>query len=201
MKREFSDKAKEDLKLVELARDKGDQEAYSRLMAKYKVSVLFMVKKIVNNRDEAEDLVIEVFAKAFINIAKYRPDFAFSTWLFRIATNHSIDYVRKKRIKTQSLDASIGNNQEDDNLRIQVTDGALNPYELTIKKQKIELVRMIVTNLPEKYQKLVILRYFREYSYDEIAEELDMPIGTVKAQLFRSRDLLQKMVEGWKGKM
>ena len=163
-------------------------------MERYRKSVYFLVFKMLNKPEESEDLTIEIFAKAFININKYSPDFAFSTWLFRIATNHCIDYIRKKKLNTTSIDEKLKGNDGEE-FGYQLVDTNLNPHEKAVNKQKIELVRMVVQNLPEKYRKLVMLRYFRELAYDEIAVELNIPIGTVKAQLFRAREILFKLMK------
>ncbi|HMY14670.1 MAG TPA: sigma-70 family RNA polymerase sigma factor, partial [Bacteroidia bacterium] len=92
----LSDKAVVDYQLVRDAVDNGNQKAYAELMSRYKDSIYFMLLKMVNNRDDADDLTIEAFGKAFKNIHQYTPDYAFSTWLFKIATNNCIDYIRKK---------------------------------------------------------------------------------------------------------
>ena len=102
----LSDKAQIDLKLVELARE-GDQKAYADLMGRYRDAIYFMLLKMVNNTSDAEDLTIEAFGKAFKNLHQYTPNYAFSTWLFKIATNNCIDFIRKKRGNTVSLDQSI----------------------------------------------------------------------------------------------
>ena len=196
----LSEKGKQDFALVKKARENDDERAYAELMDRYRKSVFFMVFKMLNKSEESEDLTIEIFAKAFINIDKYKPDFAFSTWLFRIATNHCIDFIRKKKLQTTSIDETLKTSGGDE-IGFQIKDGNLNPHELAVKKQKIELVRMVVQNLPEKYRKLVMLRYFRELAVDEIAKELDIPIGTVKAQLFRARDILFKLMKDKKDKI
>lgn len=195
--KQFSDKALEDFKLIDQAVEGRDQQAYADLMKRYKNPVYHMILKMVRNVDDAEDLTIEAFAKAFKNLHKFKKDFTFSTWLFRIATNNTIDFIRKKRLDTMSLNTSF----KDDNgdaVTIDVQDRNLNPQEEAIKSQKIELVRMFVTKLPAKYQRLVKLRYFDELSYDEIAKELEAPLGTVKAQLHRARELMYDLVKGKK---
>lgn len=196
----LSEKGKEDFALVIRARDKNDEKAYAELMDRYRKSVFFMVYKMLNKSDESEDLTIEIFAKAFINIEKYKPDFAFSTWLFRIASNHCIDYIRKKKLHTTSIDETFKTDGGDE-VGFQVKDLNMNPHESAVNKQKIELVRLVVQNLPDKYRKLVMLRYFRELAYDEIATELDIPIGTVKAQLFRAREILFKVMKDKRDKI
>ncbi|MCO6358411.1 RNA polymerase sigma-70 factor (ECF subfamily) [Roseivirga pacifica] len=195
--KQFSQKALEDFRLIDLAVSGQDEQAYADLMKRYKKPVYHMILKMVRNVDDAEDLTIEAFAKAFKNLHKFKKDFTFSTWLFRIATNNTIDFIRKKRLDTMSLHTSY----KDDNgdaVTIDVPDKNLNPQEEAIKDQKIELVRMFVDKLPAKYQRLVKLRYFDELSYDEIAKELDAPLGTVKAQLHRARELMYDLVKNKK---
>ena len=195
--KQFSEKALEDFRLINLAVSGQDQQAFADFMKRYKKPVYHMILKMMRNVDDAEDLTIEAFAKAFTNLHKFKKDFTFSTWLFRIATNNTIDFIRKKRLDTMSLDTSY----KDDNgdaVSIDVQDRNLNPQEKAIKSQKIELVRIFVNKLPAKYQRLVKLRYFDELSYDEIAKELDAPLGTVKAQLHRARELLYDLVKAKK---
>ncbi|MBO3700479.1 RNA polymerase sigma factor [Roseivirga sp. E12] len=195
--KQFSDKALQDFRLIDSAVSGQDQQAYADLMQRYKKPVYHMILKMVRNVDDAEDLTIEAFAKAFKNLHKFKKDFTFSTWLFRIATNNTIDFIRKKRLDTMSLDTSF-KDDNGDSVTIDVADRNLNPQEEAIKSQKIELVRMFVTKLPAKYQRLVKLRYFDELSYDEIAKELEAPLGTVKAQLHRARELMYDLVKSKK---
>jgi RNA polymerase sigma factor (sigma-70 family) len=184
----LSDKARHDLVLVERAVE-GDQKAYAELMGRYRDAIFFMLLKMVNNKSDAEDLTIEAFGKAFKNIAQYSPNFAFSTWLFKIASNNCIDYLRKKRNNFVSIDG--GNSEDKENEpTVHLKDDMPDPEEHLIKDQKANLMRTVVTKLKPRYRTLIELRYFKEYSYEEIAEELDLPIGTVKAQLFRARELL-----------
>lgn len=198
LKKQFSDKALKDFRLIDQAVIDGDEQAFGELLKRYKKPVYHMILKMVRNVDDAEDLTIEAFAKAFKNLHRFKKDYTFSTWLFRIATNNAIDFIRKKRLETYSLNTSF----KDDNgepVTIDVEDHNLDPQEVAIKTQKIELVRMFVTKLPPKYQRLVKLRYFQELSYDEIAKELDAPLGTVKAQLHRARELMYDLVKGKEG--
>ncbi|MFT7231543.1 MAG: RNA polymerase sigma factor (sigma-70 family) [Cyclobacteriaceae bacterium] len=194
LNRQFSEKALKDFKLIDSATLNGDQSAYAELMSRYKKPVYHMVLKMVRNVDDAEDLTIEAFAKAFKNLARFKKDYTFSTWLFRIATNNAIDFIRKKKLETYSLNTSFSDDNGD-SVTIDVEDHNLTPDEATINTQKIELVRMFVTKLPAKYQRLVKLRYFDELSYEEIAKELEAPLGTVKAQLHRARELMYELVK------
>lgn len=197
LKKQFSDKAKQDFRLIKLAKENGDEKAFAELMSRYRKPVYHMILKMVKNQDDAADLTIEAFAKAFRNLKKFNPEYTFSTWLFRIATNNCIDFIRKKKLETLSINSTY-TDDNGENVSIDIKDKALNPQEEAIKQQKVEIMRMIVTKLPQKYQVLVRLRYFKELSYDEIAKELNAPLGTVKAQLHRARELLHDLVKNKK---
>jgi len=189
----LSAKAQYDVALVRRAVDQRDQAAYAELLDRYKESVFYLLMKMVNNRDDAEDLTIEAFGKAFKNIEQYTPNFAFSTWLFRIATNNCIDFIRKKRMVTVSLDKTF-EGDDGGEMTMDVRSNTLDPEESLIRKQKNVLMQSLVTKLKPRYRTLVEMRYFQELSYEEIAEKLDLPIGTVKAQLFRSREFLYNIL-------
>lgn len=189
----LSEKAQVDYKLVQLA-VKGDQKSYAELMARYKDSIYFMLLKMVNNRDDADDLTIEAFGKAFKNLHQYTPDFAFSTWLFKIATNNCIDFIRRKRKLTFSIDKNMENDSGQE-MQFEIKSPMLDPEEKMIKKQKAILMRDVVEKLKPRYKRLVELRYFQEKSYEEIADELKLPLGTVKAQLFRAREFLYQILK------
>jgi RNA polymerase sigma-70 factor (ECF subfamily) len=192
MNSNLSEKAQLDVRLIERAK-KNDQAAYAQLMDRYQEAIYYMLLKMVNNASDAEDLTIEAFSKAFKNLEQYSPNFAFSTWLFKIASNNCIDFIRKKRIDHISLDREIGDKSRPSNI---IMDEVPDPEEDLIKKQKATLMRSVVTTLKPRYRDLVELRYFKEYSYDEIADELNLPLGTVKAQLFRARELLYNILKG-----
>lgn len=197
LNREFSDKAKKDFLLIDRAKATGDEKAFAELMSRYKKPVYHMILKMIRNVDDAEDLTIEAFAKAFKNLAKFNPEYTFSTWLFRIATNNCIDFMRKKKLNTTSISGTY-KDDAGENVDMEFKDNNLNPMEEAIKAQKVALVQSIVTKLPPKYQTLVKLRYFQELSYEEIAVELKAPLGTVKAQLHRARELLYDLVKNRK---
>ena len=190
----LSEKAKYDYSLVLKAIQNKNQQAYTELMDRYKDSIYFMLLKMVNNKDDAEDLTIEAFGKAFNRLTQYTPNYAFSTWLFKIATNNCIDFIRKKKKNVLSIDNRF-ENEEGDSLMIELKSTGRNPEQEAMRDQKIKLMREVVTKLKPRYQKLVELRYFKELSYDEISTELDLPLGTVKAQLFRAREFLYNIMK------
>jgi RNA polymerase sigma factor (sigma-70 family) len=189
----LSDKAKQDLTLVEDALN-GNQLAYATLMERYRDSIYFMMVKMVKNPDDADDLTIEAFGKAFSRLDQYSPSFAFSTWLFKIASNNCIDFIRKKRIQLTSMDAGITMN-DGEKMRIDARSVSPNPEETIIQGQRVVHMRLLVSKLKPKYRELVEKRYFEELSYEEISDQMNLPLGTVKAQLFRARDFLATMME------
>lgn len=197
---ELSEKAMLDYRLVRAAIDNGDQKAYAQLMDRYRDSIYFMLLKMVNNRDDADDLTIEAFGKAFNKLHQYTPNYAFSTWLFKIASNNCIDFIRKKKKNLLSLDKPI-EGHDGGEMTMDVPSGALDPEETYIKQQKKLLMQGVVEKLKPRYRTLVELRYFKEYSYEEIAQELDLPLGTVKAQLFRAREFLYNILKNSKEKI
>lgn len=190
IKHKLTGNALRDYTLVKAALD-GDDSAFTRLLAQYKDAIYFMMLKMVNNRTDAEDLTLEAFGKAFKSLHRYSPKYAFSTWLFTIASNNCIDFLRKTKQPTVPLE----NEQNENNHAYKLKTRDPNPEERMIKKQKAVFLRDVVGKLTPRYQALVEYRYFREYTYEELARELDIPMGTVKAQLFRARQLLFKLIE------
>lgn len=188
----LSDKGKRDLALVEKALN-GDQMAYGKLMEMYRESIYYMMLKMVRTEDDAEDLTIEAFGKAFNRLHQYSPSYAFSTWLFKIASNNAIDFIRKKRIKVTSMDTAYIND-DGETVGIDIRSVENDPEQETIQAEKIVLMREIVKKLKPRYRDLIEKRYFLELSYEEIAVEMDLPLGTVKAQLFRARAFLADMI-------
>jgi RNA polymerase sigma factor (sigma-70 family) len=183
---ELSEKARKDLLLVERARE-GDGKAFAALLNRYRDSIYYLHLKMVNNPADAEDLTIEAFGKAFKSIGTYTPDYAFSTWLFKIATNNCIDFIRKKQMSPSLLDQMI--NEEED-MTASLQSDSPDPEEILINEQKIKRLREVVEQLKPLYRDLIELRYYREFSYEEIAAELSIPVGTVKARLNRAKHLL-----------
>ncbi|PIX32848.1 MAG: RNA polymerase subunit sigma-24 [Bacteroidetes bacterium CG_4_10_14_3_um_filter_31_20] len=188
----FSEKALQDYQLVQNA-IKGDQKSYAELLGRYRDAIYFMLLKMVCNKIDAEDLTIEAFGKAFKYLGQYSPSFAFSTWLFKIASNNCIDFLRKKKSNIISIDTP--NDLIDQDQTIPLPANVLDPEEELIKSQKINIMRNIVCKLKPRYRRLIELRYFYEYSYEEISRELELPAGTIKAQLYRARELLYNIIK------
>lgn len=189
----LSQKAKDDYELVKEAVD-GCQRAYASLMKRYRHSIYRAMLKMVKHPEDANDLTLEAFGKAFHHLHNYTPNYAFSTWLFKIAINNGIDHIRKKRLKMLSIDDPVephGASDYAENLR----GYALDPEQLFIREQRVDLMRQVVKKLSLKYRLMIELRFFEEMSYHEIATELDIPLGTVKAQLFRAKEMLYELLQ------
>ncbi|MDZ7719456.1 MAG: sigma-70 family RNA polymerase sigma factor [Balneolaceae bacterium] len=178
----------EDDKFVKRAIE-GDQDAYKELMDKYQKPLYFHVLKMVRNHEQVEDLVQEAFMKAFKNLNSYNTDYAFSTWLYRITTNHTIDYLRKKKLKTTSINDPVKTREGE--MEIQISDDAETDRSI-IRKERKEIIHNAINNLPEKYRRVIEMRHLQELSYQEIADQLDLPLGTVKAHIFRAREMLYR---------
>ena len=193
----LTEKGKRDLKLINRALENGDPTAYNELMKLYRDPIYFMLYEKVGDQELAKDLTIESLGKAFKKLHLYTPSYAFSTWLYTVARNHCIDYLRKHKLPTISIDKMmLDEDGKRNTFDLKSTD--LNPEQKMEKKQRIAILRQIVDQLKPKYRDLVKLRYFKEMTYDEIATTLDVPIGTVKAQLHRSREQLFKIMSGIK---
>ena len=192
-------KGQRDYKLIRLALDEGDQNAYAQLVDFYRDSLYYTMLKMSNNPYDAEDLTIEAFGKAFKSLSQYAPNFAFSTWLFKIANNNCIDYLRKKKNLSSAIQSKDDNMQQE--LTTNVESKFLDPEEHIINKEKIVLMREVVEKLKPHYRKLIIMRYFDEFSYDEIVQELGLPLGTVKVQLFRAREFLYNILKNSREKI
>lgn len=170
----------------------GDQKAYSELMSLYWNSIEKTLSLKLVSREDVEDLTIATFSKAFDKLDSYDDSFAFSTWIQTIASNTLIDFFRKKDQKTISIDQQ----QEDDEINnIDVIDNSLDPENHLIRVQKNKHITGVVHRLKPHYRELIILRYLDEMSYVEISKKLNMPLGSVKAKLFRARDLLMHILK------
>ncbi len=176
----------------------GDHNAMTTLMKRYNKALYYVILKIVRNVDDAEDITVETFVKVFQNLDKFRFEHPFSSWLFRIGTNHCIDFIRrKKRVEIISIEQfmkKIDENNSDKEEVYDVVDEAQNIEENSIRSQQIEVLRLLMNKLPTNYRKVLTLRYFEDMNYQQIAHELHIPIGTVKAQLFRAKQLLNELI-------
>lgn len=169
---------------------KGDDRAYKKLMRKYHPAIFNFLFRMVRDREQVEDLTQEAFIKAFNSLKNFNEEFAFSTWLYKIATNNCIDYIRKRKLQAYSIDKPI--ELKDSDYTFELPDDSYEADKELISDQRTRLLNEAITHLPEKYKKVIHLRHVDEKSYEEIALLLKLPIGTVKAHIFRAREILYK---------
>ena len=179
-----------DIALVKQALQ-GDQKAYTELMFLYWDSIEKSLSLKLQSKEDVEDLAIATFSKAFDKLESYNGSFAFSTWIQTIANNTLIDFFRKKNQKTISIDQE----KDNDSTVIEIIDHGLDPELNLIQKQKNKQITLLVQQLKPHYRELIIMRYLDELTYSEISEKLNMPLGSVKAKLFRARDLLVQILK------
>jgi len=172
---------------------KGDQNAYKALLNRYERGIYNMIYQMVKNREETEDLVQETFIKAFNALESYNNQFAFSTWLYKIAFNNCIDSIRKKKLKTYPLDKPIATKEGE--VQQEIRDDSTSPEKEMLFSEKRKQINDAIRCLPQKYQKVIILRHQEERSYEEISEIMKIPLGTVKARIFRAREMLKRCLQ------
>jgi len=186
------DSKAEDIILIDEA-IAGKQEAYQRLMTKYRQLIYNLIFRMIRNKEDVEDLTQEAFIKAFNSLDKFDKQFSFSTWLFKIATNNCIDYLRKKKLNTFSIDKELGS--EDDDYQFEIPDSERTPDKNLMESERKKILEEAIENLPSKYKSVILLRHRDEKDYEEIAKKLKLPLGTVKAHIFRGRELLNKYLK------
>jgi RNA polymerase sigma-70 factor (ECF subfamily) len=184
-----SDSSEQDRALVKEALE-GNEAAYKALVQKYAKALTVHVQRLVRKPEEVDDLVQESFIKAFSALESYSVEYAFSTWLYKIATNHAIDYLRKRKLKTYSIDKP--RETKEGSVEFELPDATYRPDRHIVADQRRQLIQEAIDALPEKYHRVIVMRHQQEKSYEEIAKELDLPLGTVKAHIFRARELLNK---------
>lgn len=187
-----TDKAKRDALLVNSALG-GSQQAYTDLMTFYRDPIYFTMLKMTKSPYDAEDLTIEAFGKAFKNLGKYTTDYAFSTWIFRIAINNCIDYMRRKNTSPQCVDEDFV--VFENACESSEAGPSLTQEETYMRKERAKMMRWAVDQLRPKYRTLIELRYFQELSYEEIAQTLNISMSNVKIQLFRAKYMLSAIME------
>ena len=173
---------------------KGDRKAFEMIVRKYEQPLTSYLVRMTGEREAALDFAQEVFLKAYCSLASYKPAFKFSTWLFKIASNHMIDHWRKKKLPTVSIDQPL--NDGEDAVMPQVAGpgpSVSRKFELAEIRQKIERA---LESVPGALRELFVLRHVSEFSYEEIADIKGLPVGTVKNRVFQAKEILRKRMEG-----
>ncbi|MBO7197807.1 MAG: RNA polymerase sigma factor [Tidjanibacter sp.] len=175
-----------DAQLVVLVLD-GDSEAFATLFKRYREEILALcLQRTSGNKEDANDLVQETFVKVFLNLAKYDPKFTFGQWIYTIARNTFIDYFRRKR-DDLSIDQIGGGPTV-------VPTYDVSPDEHIISEQHNSQMERCLSALPEKYRQMVEMRFLRQMSYEEIAAQVGLPMGTVKTQIHRARERFCRLI-------
>lgn len=193
-----SESSEQDRALVEQA-IAGKEAAYEALMQKYRKALYHHIARMVRDRQEVDDLVQESFIKAFGALESYSSQYAFSTWLYKIATNHTIDYLRKKKLPTFSIDQPVRTKEGE--MSYELPDATYRPDRHLVEDERKSLIQEAIDALPPKYYRVIVMRHQQEKTYEEIARELDLPLGTVKAHIFRARELLNKYLRDKRGSL
>jgi RNA polymerase sigma-70 factor (ECF subfamily) len=183
----------EDIQLVARARS-GDERAFRALLRKYERGVFSICLRMVRNREEAADLSQESFIKVFASLDRYNPAYAFSSWLFKITSNLCIDHLRKRRIDTRGMDDPIDG--EGGEIQRQYVAPDPNPEEVFSRRERTGQLEAAIAALPEHYRIMLVLRHQEDLSYEEIADTLSIPLGTVKARIHRAREMLKGLLGG-----
>ena len=179
----------EDMSLIQEALA-GDQNSFSRLRQKYHDAIFNLIYRMIREKDEVKDLTQEAFIKAFGSLPSFNNEYAFSTWLYKIATNNCIDYIRRKKLQTFSIDKPIESKEGD--FSFELPDSTYEPDKEMISSQRKKLLEDAINSLPPKYRQVIVMRHQEELEYQEIAQILKLPLGTVKAHIFRAREMLYK---------
>jgi RNA polymerase sigma-70 factor (ECF subfamily) len=172
---------------------RGDESAFNELVNRYKRGVFTLIIRMVRDKEVTNDLSQETFIKLYASLGSYNPRYRFSSWLFKIANNLTIDYLRKNRPNVLSLDEPIETDR--DQVKIQVSTGGEDPLDRLQSLELGEKIKEAITELPVEYRRVILLRHLEDFTYEEIVEVTELPLGTVKTLLFRGRRLLRKKLQ------
>jgi RNA polymerase sigma-70 factor (ECF subfamily) len=184
-----------DLKLIRRCK-RGEEAAFQEVLDRYRTPIYNLCWRMTRNDEDARDLAQEVFIKVFRLLDRYDEQYAFSSWLFRIATNHCIDHLRRQRLRFMSVERDGAG--EDDEAEMQIPSPGPEPDVVMERRQALEKLEEVIAELPPHYRVITLLRHDQQLSYEEIAETLQLPLGTVKARIHRARNMIQQMLSSRK---
>lgn len=170
----------------------GLEGSFEELVRRYQRPISAYVYRMVGNYESALDLTQEIFIKVYNSLTRYRSEFKFSTWIYKIAHNAAVDHLRRAATREQSLVVGTEDNQFD----LPIESGRLSPEQESERRERRVEIETVVRALPANYRELIILRHSQDLSYEEIVEVTGLPLGTVKNRLFRAREMMrQQFVE------
>ncbi|MCX6140260.1 MAG: sigma-70 family RNA polymerase sigma factor [Candidatus Kapabacteria bacterium] len=172
----------------------GNVNAFATLERKYRRIVTFLIRKMIRDDEDVSDMVQDTFLKAYQALGTFRFEYPFSRWLFKIASNRCIDHLRRKRFAMVSLDAPV-RSKGGDEFFMEPADKGPTPDVSLLAKERMEFLQQALVKIPERYREVIRMRHDEELEYQEIADKLNQPLGTVKANLFRARKMLLKMLQ------
>jgi RNA polymerase sigma-70 factor (ECF subfamily) len=175
----------------------GREDAYRELIRRYERPVFSLIFRMVRDKETAEDLAQETFIKVLNNVDRYRPEFKFSSWLFKIANKHTLDHLRKRQVDTISIEGSPDaiTAERVRATSVTITSGGESPLEELESRELGASIEKAIARLRPEYRACIILRHVEDYSYDEIAEIVKLPLGTVKTYIHRARQELREYLE------
>ena len=168
----------------------GRETSFEELVRRYQRPIAAYVYRMVGDYDSALDLTQEVFIKVYNSLNRYRSEFKFSTWIYKIAHNAAIDHLRRHAVREQTLSGSI----EGDRREVTIESRRLTPEQESERKERRTEIESVVQLLQPSYRELIVLRHSHDLSYDEIAEVTGLPLGTVKNRLFRAREAMRDLL-------
>lgn len=185
-----------DQQVVAWARD-GHEAAYRELVGRYERPVFSLIYRMVRDRERAEDLAQETFVKVLNALDTYRPEYKFSSWIFKIANNAAIDQLRRRELDTLSLDGAPDavTTERQESTALQLADRGESPLQELEARELGGQIEAAISRLRPEYRSCILLRHVEGYAYDEIAEMLDLPLGTVKTYIHRARAELRELLE------
>jgi RNA polymerase sigma-70 factor, ECF subfamily len=166
----------------------GREEGFEELVRRYQRPISAYVYRMVGDYDAALDLTQEVFIKVYGSLSRYKPEYKFSTWIYKIAHNSAVDHLRRHSTREQSLMKDFEGEQRE----ISIESHRPSPEQESEREERRAEIEAVVRQLPSAYRELIVLRHSHDMSYDEIAEVTGLPLGTVKNRLFRARDVMRQ---------
>lgn len=166
----------------------GFEGSFEELVRRYQRPISAYVYRMVGNYESALDLTQEIFIKVYSSLRQYRPEFKFSTWIYKIAHNAAVDHLRRTSTREQSLINTV----EGEQFELPIESGRLSPEQESERKERRGEIEAVVRRLPSNYRELIILRHSQDLTYEEIVEVTGLPLGTVKNRLFRAREMMRQ---------